>query len=273
MGSTTEPAPQPLRIATLNVYGRHADWPGRRDVLAAGLRRTAPQLVAFQEVIADGRYDQVADILGDGYHVAHHSRRQPDGLGISVASRWPFQWVHEIPMPVTPRSGDFGYSALAAELVSPFGSLVLVNHFPDWQRGHEYEREQQTVAAAGFVERLVGVRPAHVVLAGDLDATPDAATIRFWTGRQSLGGLSVCYRDTWSAVRGPEPGHTFTRENPLVSDEWTDETGRRIDYLLVRCDDHGPTLRIAAAYRIFDKPEDGIQGSDHYGVCTELAPW
>jgi hypothetical protein len=30
-----------------------------------------------------------------------------------------------------------------------------------------------------------------VVVAGDIDATPDAASIRFWTGKQSLAGLTA----------------------------------------------------------------------------------
>jgi hypothetical protein len=59
----------------------------------------------------------------------------------------------------------------------------------------------------------------QVVLAGDLDATPDAASVRFWRGRQSLGSMSVCYRDAWGSTHPDEPGHTFTAENPLVTAE------------------------------------------------------
>jgi hypothetical protein len=97
-----------------------------------------------------------------------------------------------------------------------------------------------------------------VVLAGDFDATPDAASIRFWTGKQSLDGRSVCYRDAWAAVHPGEPGHTFTPENWLTvnaeAGEWALELGRRIDHLLVRCTDHGPTLDIRSCRRIFDQP-------------------
>jgi hypothetical protein len=50
------------------------------------------------------------------------------------------------------------------------------------------------------------------------DATPDAASIRFWTGMQSLDGVSVHYEDTWAAVHPDKPGHTFTARNPLRSD-------------------------------------------------------
>lgn len=40
----------------------------------------------------------------------------------------------------------------------------------------------------------VSDRPARCI-AGDLNADPAAASVRFWTGRRSLDGSSVCYQD------------------------------------------------------------------------------
>jgi endonuclease/exonuclease/phosphatase family metal-dependent hydrolase len=71
-----------------------------------------------------------------------------------------------------------------------------------------------------------------------------------------------------------EEGHTFTAANPLVTAEnwdWELELGRRIDYVMVRCSDHGPTLDIRACQRIFDEPADGVWGSDHFGVVADLS--
>jgi endonuclease/exonuclease/phosphatase family metal-dependent hydrolase len=111
-----------------------------------------------------------------------------------------------------------------------------------------------------------------VVLAGDFDATPDSASVRFWSGRQSLDGTSVCYRDAWESVHPGDPGHTFTPRNPLVaSGEMPLELGRRIDYVVVRCGDHGPTLAVRACERIFGEPVDGIGASVHFGVAADLA--
>jgi hypothetical protein len=49
---------------------------------------------------------------------------------------------------------------------------------------------------------------AHVIIVGDPDADPAAATMRFWTGRQPLDGLSMCYphltrptEDSFTCVR------------------------------------------------------------------------
>jgi endonuclease/exonuclease/phosphatase family metal-dependent hydrolase len=153
----------------------------------------------------------------------------------------------------------------------PVGPLLFVHHKPSWQWGFEHERELQAVAAARFIEERVGERKMHVVLAGDFDADPAAASIRFWCGRQSLGGMSVCYRDAWESTHPRDPGHTFTPNNPLVAGgEMPLEVGRRIDYIFVRCADHGPTLEVSDCGLIFDEPVDGVWASDHFGVVADL---
>jgi endonuclease/exonuclease/phosphatase family metal-dependent hydrolase len=58
----------------------------------------------------------------------------------------------------------------------------------------------------------------------------------------------------------------------MVADgTWPLERGRRIDYVLVRCADHGPSLDVVACARIFDQPVDGVWASDHFGVVADLA--
>jgi hypothetical protein len=74
------------------------------------------------------------------------------------------------------------------------------------------------------VEELAAGR--HVVLAGDLDATPDAASIRFLRGLQSLGGTSAYHRDVWEWTHPGDSGHTFTTENPLMT-QLTSAASRR----------------------------------------------
>jgi endonuclease/exonuclease/phosphatase family metal-dependent hydrolase len=240
--------------------------------------------VAFQEAIVGEGYDQVTDILGPSYHVAHQADREEgrggdieDGQGISIASRWPLGGVLELDLNVTPRTADFACGTIIAEVLAPepVGQLLFANHLPNWQLTFEHERELQTVIAARAIEEICEGRDGlHVVLAGDLDATPDAASVRFLHGRQSLGGMSVCYRDAWGSTHPREAGHTFTAENPLVTAEnwdWELELGRRIDYVMVRCSDHGPTLDVRACQRIFDEPADGIWGSDHAEVVADLS--
>ena len=190
----TEPAqPGGLRVATMNLWGTYGAWPQRRRALITGFRKLRPDLVVFQEAVETPAQHQAAEVLGDGYHFAHHSLREPDGRGISAASR----------------------------------------------------------------------------LAGDFDAGPAAASIRFWSGREALEGVSVCYRDAWESARPGEPGDTYTPDNPLLAD-W-DWPFRRIDYIFIRCGGHGgPTLAVRDCRRIFDQPVDGAWASDHFGVCADL---
>jgi endonuclease/exonuclease/phosphatase family metal-dependent hydrolase len=266
-----------VRVATLNLWGRHGAWDERRSVLVDGFRKLQPDVVAFQEAIKADDYDQVVDLLGPEFHVVHQSGRGTDGVGASIASRWPLGEVREMDLHVTPRldSAPAWIGSVAAMEIfapGPVGPLLFVHHKPSWQWGFEHERELQAVAAARFVEELVNGQDLHIVLAGDFDAVPEAASIRFWSGKQALSGTSVCYRDAWESTHPGDPGHTFTPHNPLVAGgEMPLELGRRIDYIMVRCGDHGPTLEVSSCARVFDEPLDGVWASDHFGVVADLA--
>jgi endonuclease/exonuclease/phosphatase family metal-dependent hydrolase len=270
-----------LRVITLNLWQRYGAWADRRSVLIDGFRALRPDLAAFQESIKNDEYDQVTDLLGPGFNIVHQKGRDPNGMGISIASRWPLGEVHEIDLNVTPRTAGFPCGTLVAEVHAPnlVGPLLFVNHFPHWQLNFEYERELQAVAAARFVEERALRGSQKVVLVGDLDADPNAASVRFLSGRQSLGGMSVCYRDAWESTHPEDPGHTFTPRNPLVRDQvvkdmrpFRDWPFRRIDHIFVRLGEHGGrALDIAACARIFDGPINGVWASDHFGLVADLA--
>jgi hypothetical protein len=132
-----------------------------------------------------------------------------------VASRWLLGEVWEPDLNVTPRTEDFACGTLIAEVFAPepIGSLLFVDHLPNWQLTFEHERELQTVVVGRVIEEIAEGRDLHVVLAGDLDATPEAASVRFWRGRQFLGGMSVCYRDAWGSTT---PGRRGTPSRPRI---------------------------------------------------------
>lgn len=262
-----------IRVATLNLFGHHDDWPKRRPVLVNGFRDLRPDVIALQEVVKNDAHDQAADVLGADYHIVHQTRGTIDDHRISIASRWPFRQLREMDLHVTPRLADTSTFALVAEIDAPdpVGPLLFATYPTEYRPAFERERERQAVAAARLLETLVdGDRP-HIILAGDMNADPDAASMRFWTGRQSLDGMSVCYRDAWESVHPETPGPTFTPDNPLMADANWDWPFHQIDHVLVRCSTHGlPTLVISGCERIFDQPSNGAWASDHFGIMADL---
>jgi endonuclease/exonuclease/phosphatase family metal-dependent hydrolase len=265
-----------VRVATLNLWSVGGDWNGRGDVLRDGFHELRPDLIAFQEAYKTDDRDTVAEILGSEYELVHQMTGLiGDGNCAAIASRWPIASVHELDQQVTPRTADFPVTTLITEVDAPVvGPLLFVNHLPSWKPQLEHERELQTVAAARWIEERVAEQPAHVVLAGDLDAVPEAASIRFLGGLQSLGGTSVSYRDAWESTHPHEDGHTFTLRNPLLMEESdvVQERSRRIDYIFVRSGEHGPTLEIVGCELLFDRPVDGVWASDHFGLVADLRP-
>lgn len=259
-----------MRVLMQNPEALYGDWPRRRAVLAAGLDDISPDLVAFVETVVTDKYDQPRDLLGPDYHLAHGSARGADGAGITIGSRWPIGQVHQLDLHVTPRvAPDFPASTIVAEIdvPQPIGSVLFACTNPSWQMPLELERQMQAVASARLIENLAGDR--HVVLAGDFDATPESTSMRFWRGLHALDGVSVCYRDAWETTHPGEPGHTFTPANGRVLAgpvAW--DVARRIDYIMVRCGERGPTLDVATCERTFEHPVDGVWASDHFGVTA-----
>ena len=263
---------QTIRVLTFNILSAdRANWERRRQLARSGLQAIRPDIVALQETTPGQGRDQATDLLGPGYHVAEHPSRTEDTIGAALASRWPFAAVHEIDLSVAPRVPSAAAVLAEVELPRPFGFTVFVHHGAAYQFGYARERELQAVACARFVEEHLAGRNDHVVLFGDFNDTPDSSSVRFWTGRQSLEGLSVAYQDAWEASHGTERRPHFSPDNPLVrAGEMPLESGRRIDYIMIRNGTYGPTLRVADCRRVLDRPVAGVWASDHFGVMADL---
>lgn len=271
-----------LRVLTCNVQNGAGDDPERTRLQNRELRRLAPDLVAFQEVAyPGGGGDQLAALLaGTGLHATHqagvlaevppHADRYG---GTAVATRWPHRVVEAVDQSVP---GDpLPWYALAVTVPVPGeGELLFLAPTSAWRLDAEAAREAQAVRLAELDARHRAALPT--VIAGDFNAAPDAASIRYLTGLQSLDGRSVHYHDAW-AVAGDGPGHTWSVDNPRGAAEIDLLVGqpghrRRIDYVFV-----GDALahprgraRIVAARRVLDGPVDGVWLSDHAGVLVEL---
>lgn len=259
-----------MRVVTQNLWGKRGAWELRKAVLKAGLERLRPDIVSFQEAIKTAGEDTAAELLGPDFEVAYQERGEPDGQRSAIASRWPLVAAHELDQRVTDRVTDT-IATLVVEVAAPapYGPVMVVNHTGSWQVDFQVERELQAKAAGELVEGLIRGRRVHVILASDLTDAPESASVRFWTGMQSLHGFSVSYRDAWQRAHPGEEGETYTADNPILWD-W-DYPVRRLDYIMVRCARHGgPTLEIRACERLFTQAVDGVWASDHFGVMADL---
>jgi hypothetical protein len=88
------------------------DWPARLPLLQGGFARLDVDILTLQETVRTSEFDQAAEMLGAGYHLAQQHDREtgragaPSGQGITTASRWPFGQVVEIDLYLTERTGD-----------------------------------------------------------------------------------------------------------------------------------------------------------------------
>ncbi len=122
------------------------------------------------------------------------------------------------------------------------------------------------------IDELAGPEDLPTILGGDLDAEPDAASLRFLQGRQSLNGESVAFVRAWDAVHPGEPCGTLDPGNGLVASTMVGWPYREIDHILIRCGRDGlSTLLVEACELAFDEPRDGVWASDHYGLVADLA--
>lgn len=270
-----------LRVLTFNVWNTEGD-PRRPEIINRALRVLAPDLVAFQEVVqSPERWNLERLIDGLGLQSTHQSdlqRYTPPFAerygGSALASRWPHRAVEALDLR-TVGAADMPWATLAAIVDLPgLGEMLFIAATAAWRPAAEAARERQAVAIADLDMRHR--RDLPTIIAGDFNAGPDAASMRYLVGRQSLDGRSVLYRDAW-AIAGQGPGYTWNCDNPNAK-AGGERIGmpanycERFDYVLVGSWDAHPKAhaRVLSAALAFDRPIDGIWTSDHFGVVVDL---
>jgi len=270
-----------LRVLTINIQNDEGDS-RRLGVLSGELRRLNPDIVAFQEVLHTAERDQLGELLaGTELHGTHQAEAMSYAPpfserygGSAVATRWPHRVVEVLDLRVMGAS-DVPWCALAVTVPIPGeGDVLFIAATASWRLDAESARERQAVALTDLDARHRTTLPS--IIAGDFNASPDAASIRYLTGLQSLGGHSVLYHDAW-AVAGEGPGYTWSVDNDngrAAIEQIVGQPGhrRRIDYVFVGSWDAHPTAhcRTQAAQLAFDRPVDGIWPSDHLGVMVDI---
>jgi endonuclease/exonuclease/phosphatase family metal-dependent hydrolase len=270
-----------IRVLTINVENVEGD-PRRTEFINRELLRLNPDLVAFQEVIQTDDRVQLAELL-DGSNL--HGTHQADAMsyvppfmdrygGTAVATRWPHSALDVVDMRLA-GAADVPWCTIAVAVPVPGeGEVLFIGTTASWRLDAESVRERQALALTDLDARHRRALPT--IIAGDFNAAPEASSIRFLSGLQSLDGRSVHYHDAW-AIAGDGPGYTWTVDNAAtatVVDQVVRQPRhhRRIDYIFVGSwHQHQKShCYVRSATVAFDKPFGGVWASDHMGVVVDL---
>ncbi len=238
-----------LTVLTQNLWGA---FPMREERLALFAERVAelrPELVALQEVHADGPTSSQAHALAAqvGGYRAHYApaRVRSDGSaeGVALLVRRDARAHEPRALTLDPSDRFEGQNqriVLAVTVDHDEGPLdVFVTHL-------SLSRRARTRTARELLEFVREVREASrsvgAVLAGDLNASPDEPAVEL---------LERDWVDAWRAARGDARGATWPALLPF----------RRIDYLFAQPSE---VVRVEACRRL------PYAGSDHLGLLAEL---
>jgi endonuclease/exonuclease/phosphatase family metal-dependent hydrolase len=281
-----------LRVLQLNTWNVEGPWVARLGEMVALVRQHRPDVLTLQEVVAgdDGRSsahilaDQLTSAGPHRWSVAHASVPFPDEVlgvpdgstwGVAVASRWPIEAQHW-------RVLSDGHASMWLALHARTNGLDVFSTHLTPARHDGVWRERQVREVDSFVRaHRSATSPLPAVIGGDFNAEPDAAEIRFLTGRQSLEGASTYYQDAWAVAGDGSPGHTWVNDNPFAAPLHLHAA--RVDYVFVG--DHYPLNapagpgeppgdgrgKVTRCEVVGHPPLTGIYASDHLGVLCDVA--
>lgn len=260
-----------LRVLTLNIWNRQGPWESRLALIRAGIQALDPDLVALQEVLCHDGKSQADEIMAGMDYFSAFGTAHDYGAGVlfgnAVLSRWPISRTEVLPLPIGASTEN--RSLLFTEIQSPFGKLPFFVTHLNWMFHEGHVRETQVSAIAQHMKNETPIDGLPPILAGDFNAQPEAAEIRFLKGLQSLDSKSFYLADCFEQA-GQGAGITFdSTRNPFAA--VTYEFPRRIDYIFVRGPDKLNRGKPLAASVVFEEVVEGIAASDHYGVVAEIS--
>ena len=262
-----------MRVLQLNIWGRRDPYEERAAMLRGEIGTLAPDVIALQEVDGtDDERNQAAELFGPlGYGVRFDPRpgRKDFEWGMAIAARHDLGRLEVKELP-------HGGVAIASRISVEDRSLWFCSACPlGWWQTQEGQREDECVALDEWLTNLAAGDDLPPVIGGDFDATPDAASIRFLTGLQSLHGRSTHWIDAFASAGDGSPGYTWSSDNPFMAPHARStfaqpEHHRRIDYVFVGSPFKWPSGIIVRSAAVVLKERGEIAPSDHYGVLADL---
>lgn len=268
-------ANQYVRIAACNAWMDAHQRATRFEALATIFADLQIDAVCVQEIPLEASETHLERLThGNDLQVASYAAGSTSGTAVLLRGGG----VAETPIMVQGRTmnGDLFTGAHAVARWEQHGNTIrsCSVHQP-WGGVHEVLRLQAAIRIEEEFEKRVRCDVEHI--AGDFNAEPGSASIRYLTGAAPAGEQVAQWTDAW--VHGGEgDGYTSSPANPYALIVGTRHgfadprmlPERRIDYILTRGYAHG---RPGTALRSFIHRE-GIDGapypSDHWLLVADL---
>lgn len=261
-----------MRIATWNVWGNGPRWEIRLSALVHELRAAAADVITLQKFPRSDHEGLAAqlDLPFSAWWPYPWAAPSPEPTGgVLLLSRWPIGRQDSAELDTREARDNGGRIAAGGMVMHPEGPFVMIAAHLSSDPAGSAARCHEVRQLADLADKLRVVGPSRipVVVAGDLNAEPDADEVRLLGGlltRPAVPGLTLA--DAWRyAVEQPTgSGATWVARNPLLPWGTTDQ---RIDYVM-----SSAGLIPARAGLLGDgtEPDAPFWISTHCGVWADL---
>lgn len=258
-----------VKVLSWNIWWRFGPWEARQSAIEKTIAHCKPDLVALQEVWAQGDQNQaeiLANALGMAFRFESHIERDGVRFGNAILSRWPIARCEARGLPALEET-DEGRLVLLADVDGPRGGLRICSTHLNYRLHHGHVRQAQVREIATFIASQDKL-DFPTVLCGDFNAQPQSDEIRMLTGHAQTAAPGLAFREAWLDGGDGGNGYTWDDRNPFVAAEL--EPNMRIDHILVGEPGPGGAGHVASCRVIGDEPVDGVWPSDHFGLLAEV---
>lgn len=243
-----------VTVLSFNLWHDKGDWPKRRAMILAEIKRLKPDVIALQEVLQrDGLRNQAEDLAAAlGYRVQFVSVDPPDaarryGNALLTRKRPETREMRKLePL------GDYRTAAHARLRPGPPRTRIDVyaTHLHNDQGGGAV-RATQISSLLNFIDTTA--QGSYVIVAGDFNSDADSPELR---------ALAARYRDAYGNAH-PDASRNIaahTTLNPAYL------PAQRIDHVFY--DPIG--FELVEARVVLKQSREGVWPSDHFGLLVKL---
>lgn len=243
-----------MKIFDLNTWHRKGPWQERWNLIFEEIRRSQPDIAAFQEVFSRDWAEQAGKKTGYDSSIYHEERS-----GLLLISKFKVRRSLSVTMKTQSSTEDYKRYVLFAEFETGKGSLCVFNTHLSWKPAEADVRFAQADEFLAFTEKEAGRNLS--IACGDFNAAPDTAEIR---KIQAAG-----WTDTFAAANPASQALTWDNRNPYAASSSVFLPDRRIDYIFMK--NAAGKAKVMTSKIVLDTPDpNGIYASDHYAVLTEI---